>query len=72
MNTIEYLILKIAKEKGKFSIDNGDRGELRDTVLLLAKKGYLKNLGHSNCKGIWGYEITNEGCQALADNRSDI
>lgn len=72
MNTIEYLILEIAEEKGKFSVGNNDRGELRDTVRLLEEKGYLKNLGHSDYKGIWEYKITYKGHQALANNRSDI
>lgn len=72
MDRLEYLILKIAEKKGKFSIDESDRGEMLDTVLLLAKKGYLKNHGHSNRKGIWDYMITTEGRKALADNKSRI
>lgn len=72
MNFIEYLILEIAEEKGKFILDSNDKGELRDTVLLLEEKGYLKNPGHSNHNGIWEYKVTNKGYQALAGNKPKI
>ena len=72
MNVIEYLILKIAEEKDKFNLDSSDNGELIDNILSLERKGYIKNMGHSNNKGIWEYTITDEGRQALTNYKLGI
>ncbi|MEM0136047.1 MAG: hypothetical protein QXU18_12630 [Thermoplasmatales archaeon] len=70
VNEIEYIVLKITKDRGNFKLDRNGKGELFDIVIILETKGYLKSLGHSDKDGMWLYKITTKGCHALDKSKA--